>query len=316
VGRLRGVGGDGSPAARQRRQAGREFAPVKINLALHVTGRRDDGYHLINSLVVFAADVGDTISLAIGPAGAPMLRLRGRFAAALSNTDDRDNLAMRAAGLMTPEAGFTITIDKRIPVSAGLGGGSADAAAVLRLLNGRRRPPLEAASLARLALGLGADVPMCLASRPLLAHGVGEEITPIDGMPALPMVLACPPVTVPTAAVFAAFDHLARPHLPRPPAFANVRAVAEWLDLTRNDLAAPAGEIEPEAAAAAQALAADGECLFARMSGSGAAAFGLFPSRAAAARGAARLATARPSWWVKAAISGPAPGIATGAAPG
>jgi 4-diphosphocytidyl-2-C-methyl-D-erythritol kinase len=308
VGLVNGVGD--RPAAAQRRRPEREFAPAKINLALHVTGRRDDGYHLIDSLVVFAADVGDTVTAAAHPGQS--LGVVGPFAGPLRSADPWDNLLIKASvALLGPRYPMELVVTKRIPVGAGLGGGSADAAATLRLLNRVLDLKLPLERLAAVGAPLGADVPMCLYSRPLIARGIGEEITPVAGMPALPMVLACPPVTVATAAVFAAFDHVARPHLPRPPPFANVRAVAEWLALTRSDLAAPAGEIEPEAAAAARALAADGECLFARMSGSGAAAFGLFPSRAAAARAAARLAAARPSWWVKPAISRPSEAIAS-----
>ncbi len=179
-----------------------EMACAKINLALHVTGRRTDGYHSIESLVTFA-DYGDVLSAAPAEDGRMRLTVRGEFAGPLTrDTQPQDNLAIRAANELARAAGKAkvpptkLTLVKRIPVAAGLGGGSADAAAALRLLNRAWGVNLDEARLAELAPRLGADVPMCLASRPLVAGGIGEKITPVTGMPALPIVLAHPGVPV------------------------------------------------------------------------------------------------------------------------
>ncbi len=281
-----------------------ERARAKINLALHVGRRRADGYHPIESLVVFA-DVADTVTAAPSRDPAIGLAVRGPFARALAKTTDpADNLAVRAAEALASAAGrrqpaIRLTLTKRLPVAAGLGGGSADAAAVLRLLHRRWRLQLGPDRLARIGRSLGADVTMCLASRPLVAKGIGERLTPVAGMPRLAIVLASPPVRVSTAEVFAVFPELERPALPPlPPAFAGPVDVVAWLKRTRNDLAVPAGIVSRSAKTAEGALAGDPECLFARMSGSGAAAFGIFPSTAAARRAAARLRQSRPSWWV------------------
>jgi len=286
--------------------AASERARAKINLALHIGRRRADGYHAIASLVVFA-EVADTVTAARTRDGAIELVVRGPFARALKRTDAADNLAVRAAEALTAAAGrrrpaTRLTLAKRLPVAAGLGGGSADAAAVLRLLDRQWRLGLAPDRLARVGRSLGADVPMCLPSRPLVATGIGERVAPVAGMPRLAMVLACPPVSVSTAKVFAALTEEARPALPPlpplPRAFAGPVDLALWLKRTRNDLAEPASVVSRSARIAETALARDPECLFARMSGSGAAAFGIFPSTAAARRAAARLRQARPNWWV------------------
>jgi 4-diphosphocytidyl-2-C-methyl-D-erythritol kinase len=287
-----------------------EPAKAKINLALHVCGRREDGYRLIESLVVFA-EFGDTVTATPAAHGPLRLTVMGRFAGTLRDASEPDdNLAVRAAMALLAATGreaapTRLTLTKRLPIAAGLGGGSADAAAVLRLLDRQWSLRLSAARLAKIGLGLGADVPMCLLSRPLTARGIGEQVAPVAGMPALPMVLACPPAKVSTAAVFAALDGRARRGLPAPPAaLATPDALASWLQRTRNDLGKAAEAVSGQAGAAARALAGDPECLFARMSGSGATAFGIFASPAAAKRAAARLRAKRPRWWVVPTITG------------
>ena len=285
-----------------------EIARAKVNLALHVVGTRADGYRLIETLVVFA-DFGDVLAAA---AGAPRLELvvDGPFAGALEGAGGPDdNLAVRAGRALVAAVGkrhlapLRLKLTKRLPVAAGLGGGSADAAAALRLLDRRWRLRLSPPRLAAIARGLGADVPMCLASRPLIARGVGERIRAV-ALPRLPMVLARPPVAVPTPAVFAALDARPRPGLPPLPASRAPDDLVRWLEQTRNDLGDAAATVARGAGAAARALARDRECLFARMSGSGAAAFGIFASGAAARRAAARLKAARPRWWVVPTVSG------------
>jgi 4-diphosphocytidyl-2-C-methyl-D-erythritol kinase len=227
-----------------------------------------------------------------------------------ANVPLRANIVTRAAEALAAMIGrgssVQVTLTKRLPIAAGLGGGSADAAAVLRLLNRLWELQLADAQLAEIGVRLGADVPMCLVQQPLLASGIGEQVAPFSGMPALPVVLACPPVSVSTAAVFAALaaDRPVAGLPPLPARFGAPADVAGWLRQTRNDLAAPAAEVDRHAADAAEALGSDAGCLFARMSGSGAAAFGIFPSRTAAERAAARLRAAHPDWWVAATLTG------------
>ncbi len=176
----------------------------------------------------------------------------------------------------------------------------------MRLVARHLHTPPNQIALSALAMKLGADVPACLVSRTLFARGIGERIALVPGVPALPLVLACPPVTVATAAVFGALESSEGTPLPALPSrSASLADVAIWLREARNDLARPAMAVSREAGNAATALARDPECLFARMSGSGAAAFGLFSTRAAATRAARRLSSAEPGWWVKATTTVP-----------
>jgi 4-diphosphocytidyl-2-C-methyl-D-erythritol kinase len=206
--------------------------------------------------------------------------------------------------LLGPHHPIKLAVTKRIPVAAGLGGGSADGAATLRLLNRVLDLKLTRDRLAEIGRPLGADLPMCVLSRPLIARGVGEAMTAVAGMPRLPLVLVCAPVAVRTADVFAALNDPRGSPLPALPAFRTADDVAAWLPATRNDLEDAAARVSPAAAAGAAALSGDPDCLFARMTGSGPAAFGIFASPAAAAAAAARLARAEPSWWVQAATTG------------
>jgi 4-diphosphocytidyl-2-C-methyl-D-erythritol kinase len=271
-----------------------EPAAAKINLALHVTGQREDGYHLIESLVTFAA-YGDRIGLS--PAVSDRFTLSGRFAGDLSEAGDnlvtraRDRLraALKDAGRPAPPV--HIHLEKNLPIAAGIGGGSADAAATLRglgVLWGPELPPHERHSI---ALGLGADVPMCLAGRPLIARGIGEEITPV-AMPVMPMVLANPLVGVATPEVFRALASKRNAPL-------DLVAGEEWpvrLARLRNDLEAPARTLCAPIAAISESLLATGASLV-RMSGSGATCFALYGSDDAAQAAAAALSARHPHWF-------------------
>ena len=179
-----------------------ESAPAKVNLYLHVTGRRPDGYHLLDSLIVFA-DLCDTVTAA--PAERLSLTLAGPFADAL---DGADNLVSRAARALAAHAGrpprATLRLVKHVPVAAGLGGGSSDAAAALRALIRLWGLSIEADELARLALELGADVPVCLAGHACFVGGIGDALTPAPALPSAPILLVNPGVAVPTTEVFAA----------------------------------------------------------------------------------------------------------------
>ncbi|HSX76889.1 MAG TPA: 4-(cytidine 5'-diphospho)-2-C-methyl-D-erythritol kinase [Shinella sp.] len=271
-----------------------EPAPAKINLALAVTGRREDGYHLLDSLVTFTA-FGDRIGLA--PAAGDRFTLSGRFGGALSADGDnlvtraRDRLraALAASGQAAPPV--HIHLEKNLPIASGIGGGSADAAATLRGLLKLWRTTLPGGALEALALGLGADVPMCLAGRPLLARGVGEEITPV-ALPALPMVLANPLVGVSTPAVFQALASRNNPPL----ALAGGAGWADALASLRNDLEPPARRLCPQIAVIAESLATTGPALV-RMSGSGATCFALYETDAAAEHAAEALSRRHPHWF-------------------
>ncbi|HVQ07807.1 MAG TPA: 4-(cytidine 5'-diphospho)-2-C-methyl-D-erythritol kinase [Allosphingosinicella sp.] len=244
----------------------REIAYAKVNLALHVRAREADGYHRIETIFAFCED-GDILTAA--DADEPSLTVTGPFAAALG--DPADNLAMKAARAIGATA--ALTLDKRLPVAAGLGGGSADAAAVLRMFGGS----MEAAAT------LGADVPACLLSRTARGEGRGDRIAPVElGLAGMPALLVNPGIPLSTAAVFAAWDGVDRGPL------------ANW-ESGRNDLEAPARRLVPDIAEVLDSLSG---ARVARLSGSGATCFGLFDSAAARAAAAARIAAVHPGWWL------------------
>ncbi|MCC6717021.1 MAG: 4-(cytidine 5'-diphospho)-2-C-methyl-D-erythritol kinase [Acetobacteraceae bacterium] len=271
-----------------------EIARAKVNLFLHVVGRRDDGYHLLDSLAVFPA-VGDVLRAV--PADDMRLAVEGRFAAALAG--EADNLVLRAARLLAEEtgaaAGARLVLEKHLPVASGIGGGSADAAAALRLLSRLWRVRVPAA----LAVRLGADVPVCLAQAPARMAGVGEDLSPAPALPAFGMVLANPGIAVATPAVFraraaggAGFSAPAR----LPAGWTDAAAMARDLSAIGNDLQDAAVALCPAIGDVLAALEALPGCRLARMSGSGATCFALFDSPAPAAAAAAALS--RPGWWV------------------
>lgn len=265
----------------------REFAPAKINLALHVTGQREDGFHLLDSLVAFV-DTGDWVAVCAGDG----LMITGPEADGLDA--DESNLCWRAARAMGGDV--AIRLDKHLPVASGIGGGSADAAATMRALAriGRRLPDQQT------VLSLGADVPACLSGQHARMQGIGERLSPVQ-LPPLWLVLVNSRVAVATSSVFQALTNRNNPPMQALPAFADARALAAWLSRQRNDLEAPARRIVPEINAVLDALAVDPACLLARMSGSGATCFGLYATADTAETAAGRIAAARPGWWVRAA---------------
>ncbi|KHJ55974.1 hypothetical protein LA66_04990 [Aureimonas altamirensis] len=285
----------------------RATAHAKVNLALHVVGKRADGYHLLDSLVAFA-DVGDRLTLTRADTDA--LHLSGPFGHGL---EGHDNIVARALALARRVAEahghaigpISIELEKNLPVASGIGGGSADAAAVLRaLLPGMPRAARDA--LMGAALGLGADVPMCLDGRALVARGIGEALSPLPQFPALPMVLANPGVAVSTPAIFKALRTACNGPLPERPAqgFDSVDSLVSYLARCRNDLATPAMSMEPVIAACLHAMQAAGAAR-AAMSGSGATCYGLFDDATQAQRAAAAIAAANPGWWVRATTARP-----------
>ncbi|WP_026318778.1 4-(cytidine 5'-diphospho)-2-C-methyl-D-erythritol kinase [Amorphus coralli] len=279
-----------------------ETARAKVNLALHVVGRRADGYHLLDSLVAFAS-IGDTVTAERRVDGRVTLTLSGPFADHCPT--DSENLILKAeqavGALSSTRAsgGVSLHLDKQLPVASGIGGGSADAAAAIRALVRLQGLRLNGHVLHKVATGLGADVPMCLESRPLRAQGIGDITTPTPALPAAGIVLINPGVAVSTPAVFRALKSRENAPLPDLPAcFTDLDALVGWLKDARNDLEPPALTIAPSIASVLTVLRGIPECRFARMSGSGATCFGLFASEAEAMNAAKAIATAHPHWWV------------------
>lgn len=282
------------------------FAPAKINLYLHVTGRRPDGYHLLDSMVVFAA-VGDSV-VAV-PADDLTLTVDGGFSESLAA--EPDNLVLRAAERLRAAAavdqGAHIRLTKDLPVAAGLGGGSSDAAAALHALAALWHVPEESFAGSDLAVGLGADVPVCLVGRPARMSGIGEVLEPLPPLPAFHLVLVNPGLPLSTAAVFArlAGGERYRSGDVAPDAalkrFDDVADLASALAACGNDLEEPAKAMMPEIGTILDALASSPGCLLTRMSGSGPTCFGMFSSEDAAEACAASIADASDRWWVRAA---------------
>jgi 4-diphosphocytidyl-2-C-methyl-D-erythritol kinase len=273
------------------------FAPAKVNLYLHVTGRRGDGYHLLDSLVAFL-DIGDR--LRAEPATSLALTVDGPEAADLTAVGD-DNLVLRAARLLADRAGIiagaALHLDKHLPVAAGIGGGSSDAAAALLALKRLWRISLEDEAFCALGARLGADVPACLYRRAVWVGGIGERLEPAGPLPEAGILLVNPRRALPTAAVFAArrgpFGHVGR-FTPVPN---KASALARALIPCHNDLTEAAIGLVPEIAAALARLGRLPGSLLARMSGSGATCFALFANRGAAEEARAVVAAAEPQWW-------------------
>jgi 4-diphosphocytidyl-2-C-methyl-D-erythritol kinase len=273
-------------------------APAKINLYLHVVGRRPDGYHELDSLVAFA-DIADTVSAV--PADAVSLAIDGRFAAALAG-DAADNLVLRAAGLLAARfdvtTGAALHLTKALPVASGIGGGSSDAAATLLALQRLWGLAATSDALAVLAARLGADVPVCLLGHAAWLGGIGEVLEPASKLPPVAILLVNPGIALSTPAVFKA----RRGAFSNPGRFAAMPAdavgLAAALRERRNDLTAAAVALVPAIGDVLADLAACDGALLARMSGSGATCFALFADEDAARAAGADLARKHPRWWV------------------
>lgn len=279
----------------------RERARAKVNLDLHVLGRRPDGYHTVDTLIAFTA-FGDTVDME--PAPTLSLSLTGPFAAGLPVDDD--NLVLKAArglqSLAGIRAGASLRVAKNIPAAAGLGGGSADAGAALRGLCRLWQIAPPAPDLLALAASLGADVPACLGSQPVRGTGTGTDLAPLVLPAGVGCILVNPRVSLTTATVFRG---LRAPFGAAPSPLVNGmdrHALMAALALRRNDLEVPAIAACPEIADVLAALRALPACWLARMSGSGASCFGVFDSLPAAEAAAAALAADRPAWWVQATV--------------
>jgi 4-diphosphocytidyl-2-C-methyl-D-erythritol kinase len=275
------------------------LAPAKVNLFLHVGPLDADGYHPLASLVAFA-ELGDRLTLA--SAGSPRLSVIGPFSGALTGEDD--NLVLRA--LRSLGADLPLVLDKQLPVASGLGGGSADAGAALRLARRVLALDRDDTSLLALAGRIGADGPMCLFAGPAWAEGRGDRMTPEPALPPLAAVLVNPGLPSPTGAVYRAYDAgpPATADRPAAPADWRVASVIAWLGQQRNDLQAPAVALCPAIGTAIDAVAATPGVRLARMSGSGATVFGLCEDVATARAAAAALSAANPDWWVRPTVLG------------
>lgn len=282
-----------------------ETARAKVNLTLRVMGRRADGYHELQSLVAFA-DIGDEVTLRVGEP--PEVTTGGPYAGAI----DGENIAARALRAIAEAAPSvvlgSVRIEKRLPVAAGIGGGSADAAAVLRAV--RRANPALASSLdwAALAASLGADVPVCLASTAQFMWGIGRETASMPALPPLPAVLVNPGVPLATAAVFRALGAPPAPQQLAPPGvpdgLSDLASVAAYVNAHGNDLEPAAIALCPSIGAVLAGLGATHGALLARMSGSGPTCFALFDTAQAAEAAARRIHAAEPGWWAVATTLG------------
>ena len=280
------------------------LAPAKINLFLHVGAVAPDGYHPLCGVVAFA-DIGDRVS--VERADRLSLTVVGPFAAGLEEADNLILTALKALGEAAGigEPGLRVTLDKQLPVAAGLGGGSSDAGAAIRLAVQLLSLDLDEAALDDVASSIGADGPMCLHARSAWAEGRGDVLTPAPWLPPLHAVLVNPGAPSPTGAVYRAYD--AGPprsaDRPDPPADWSPASVVDWLAHQRNDLQAPAVSLEPEIGAVLSAMAATGARLT-RMAGSGATVFGLFDDAETASQAAANLRRRHGNWWVQATVLG------------
>lgn len=284
-------------------QAVLENAWAKVNLALHITGRREDGYHSLDSLVVFA-NSGDKVSVAA--AIDLKITVTGPMADALSN--GQDNLVLLAANKLKEIAaargintsGAHISLVKRLPVAAGIGGGSADAAATLRALNMHWDLPFTNQDLERIGASLGADIPVCIANKSSRITGIGTELYPISDFPKMHIVLANPNVAISTPTVFENLTDRENSPLPKFPTVNNQEHWLRWIKIARNDLHTAASSLSPKIELVLGALSAEGAQLV-RMSGSGATCFGIFSDASEAKRAAKTLQISHPNWWVNAA---------------
>lgn len=279
-----------------------EAARAKVNLTLHMKGKRRDGYHELESLVVFA-DVSD--ELVFTPASEDRLSLEGPFAGLV----DGENLVLKAKRAFASWLGVTVSGDfrlkKNIPVAAGLGGGSSDAAATIRALLKAYDRDEDTKTFIRQSAAIGADVPVCLQNSAAWMCGLGERVTPVSGLTPLPALLVNPGIKLSTAAVFKTLNAkpLQAEEAGPPPSFPgwrNPREAAVWLNEGRNDLEAPAIALEPAVKKVLDALRRLDDCMLSRLSGSGPTCFGIFLSQDAAAEAASEMRRSYPNWWVQA----------------
>jgi 4-diphosphocytidyl-2-C-methyl-D-erythritol kinase len=286
----------------------RELAPAKINLTLEVAGRRSDGFHELASLVAFA-DVGDSVTLHVGDR--PGVTTTGPFAGSLTGPNILEQ-ALALIGERAPRLVLgSVHLDKHLPVAAGIGGGSADAGALLRAVRRANGAASEDVDWHGVARALGADVPVCFAARPAWMTGVGDALAEVaGGLPQLAAVLVNPLSEVPadkTARVFRALGAgaLRSDYVPpAAPRFADRMAVLDFMRTHGNDLACAAEAVVPEIGPVLAALGALPDCAYAAVSGAGPTCFGIFPDADAACAAREALASKHPDWWAMAVTLG------------
>jgi len=286
-----------------------ELARAKVNLTLRILGRRADGYHALESLVAFA-DIGDEVRLDLD--AAPSVSMSGPYADAIFGPNLVETALQRLARAEPRLRLGAVTIEKNLPVAAGLGGGSADAAAVLRAV---RRANVDVGAdvdWAGIAAGLGADVPVCLLNQTAMMWGIGEKLHAIGSIPELPAVLVTPDAPVPADKTRQVFSQLEAGPVPDElggdpallPSFSNLDELVSFLRERGNDLAVPARKVVPAIEEAEALLAACRNCLLVRVSGAGPTCYGVFPHTVAAAAAAKELERSRPRWWIRAVTLG------------
>ena len=271
----------------------RAFAPAKINLSLHVTGRRSDGYHLIDSIVGFAG-IGDYVSTTCSEVSG--LTVCGPYSG--KTPVDRTNLVTQVADMVWPDKPVQVHLEKNLPVASGIGGGSADAAACFRALECLSATTIGPDTSAQL-LKIGADIPMCVNSVPARIGGIGDRIAPIPSLPKFPVVLVNPLVSVSTASVFEALRMRENAKMRDvPDDFSDAPKVLHWLKDQRNDLQDAAVSLVPDIGLVLSRISATSGCRLSRMSGSGATCFGIYDSAASADNAAIAITRQNPDWWV------------------
>ena len=275
------------------------FAPAKLNLFLHVTGRRENGFHTLDSLVTFA-NIGDTITIEDAPSFS--LHTNGPFPGSLPQNHD-DNLVVQTAKTLSKHLNkplnVKITLTKNLPLAAGIGGGSSDAAATIRGLIEHWKIKNETDHILKTIAKLGADIPVCFQAKPTIMRGIGDILLPAPAMPKTPIVLINPMIPCPTKDVFAAYEGHDKHNTALPAQCNTIDDLVKILDPLDNDLLDPALKIVPDIQNVINALNTQKECHLARMSGSGATCFGLFETIEHAERTAKTIKSENPNWWIK-----------------
>ncbi|PZP55668.1 MAG: 4-(cytidine 5'-diphospho)-2-C-methyl-D-erythritol kinase [Micavibrio aeruginosavorus] len=280
------------------------LASAKLNLFLHVTGKRHDGYHELDSLVCFA-DIGD--ELVVESADKFQFTVDGPFAPQLANNDISENTVVKAAHLLSAatnrDLNLKITLTKNLPSGAGIGGGSADAAAILRALQNFWGVSVADETLHKISLQIGSDVPVCLQSRPAVMRGTGNIILPAPSMPELHTLLIWPRQKTPTPLVFKNRESsFSEPAVLKPSYMDAASLISNLTDYTSNDLERTATKLFPVIDEAMTMLKQDRTCLFTRMSGSGSTVFGIFESQKNLEKAAKAIRSSQPDWWVQPCI--------------
>ena len=276
-----------------------KFAPAKINLFLHVTGKRDDGYHILDSLIGFA-DFGDTITIA--PSYTFLLNISGdNF-----SPDIKDNSITKAVHLLSDKLKIklplSITLEKNIPIGGGLGGGSADAAAAVHGILEYAQESLSQEDIDAILLELGADTPICYARKPAYIKGIGEIIEPVSSLPRIPAILVYPNEFCSTAEIFQSFDGTFSQTAEHPKSFSDQKSFYNFLQGQRNDLTEAAVKKIPEIGNILETINAQDGCIISRLTGSGSTCFGLFETPEQSANAAEKIQKEKPHWWVRPVI--------------